>query len=160
MNDASGKLVDTNWYDYAYRTGVANNHNISISGATENTKYFLSAGQLEQQGMFINNDFRRQTGRFSLDQKVNSWITLGGTFNYSNSRTNGLATGSANGAAFSSSGAARLAFVQAPNVGPFNNDGTYNLRGNQIGYGNNLTGLQFQNAQYLLDKNANQGLKY
>ena len=154
MNDASGKLVDTNWYDYAYRTGVAKNHNISISGATENTKYFLSAGQLEQEGMFINNDFRRQTGRFSLDQKVNSWITLGGTFNYSNSRTNGLATGSANGAAFSSSGAARLAFVQAPNVGPFNNDGTYNLRGNQIGYGNNLTGLQFQNAQYLLDKNT------
>jgi TonB-linked SusC/RagA family outer membrane protein len=154
MKDASGNLVDTNWYDYAYRTGVAYNHSISISGATENTKYFLSAGQLEQEGMFINNDFRRQTGRFSLDQKVNSWVTLGGTFNYTNSRTNGLATGSANAAAFSSSGAARLAFVQAPNVGPFNNDGTYNLRGNQIGFGNNLTGLQFQNAKYLLDKNT------
>ena len=154
MNDASGKLIDTNWYDYAYRTGVAYNHNISISGATENTKYFLSAGQLEQEGMFINNDFRRQTGRFSLDQKVNSWITLGGTFNYTNSRTNGLNTGSANGSAFAASGAARLAIVQAPNVGPFNSDGTYNLRGNQIGYGNNLTSLNFVNAKYVTDNNT------
>ncbi|WP_414000284.1 SusC/RagA family TonB-linked outer membrane protein [Flavobacterium sp. W1B] len=154
MNDASGRLVDTNWYDYAYRTGVAYNHNISISGATESTKYFLSAGQLEQDGMFINNDFRRQTGRFALDHKVNSWVTLGGTFNYTNSRSNGLNTGSANGGAFNSSGAARLAFVQAPNVGPFNSDGTYNLRGNQIGYGNNLSPLQFGNAKYLIDNNT------
>lgn len=154
MTDANGKLVDTNWYDYTYRTGVAYNHSINISGATEGTKYYLSAGQLEQEGMFINNDFRRQTGRFSLDHKVNSWITLGGTFNYTNSRTNGLNTGSANGAAFASSGAARLAFAQAPNVGPFNNDGSYNLRGNQIGYGNNITALQFGNVKYILDNNS------
>ncbi|WP_223151074.1 TonB-dependent receptor [Flavobacterium sp. GP15] len=154
MKDANGNLVDTNWYDYAYRTGVAFNHNLSISGATENTKYFLSAGQLEQEGMFINNDFRRQTGRFTLDQKVNSWINIGGTFSYTNAKTNGLNTGSANGAAFAASGAARLAFVQAPNVGPFNNDGTYNLRGNQIGYGNNLTALQYVNAKYLTDTNT------
>ena len=153
MNDANGKLVDTNWYDIIYRTGVATNHSVSISGGNENTKYFLSAGQLEQEGMFVNNDFRRQTGRFTLDQKVTSWLTLGGTFNYTNSRNNGISTGSVAGSTFDSSGAARLAFAQAPNVGPFNNDGTYNLAPTQIGQGNNLTPLQWPNVKYILDNN-------
>ncbi|MBG6062948.1 TonB-linked SusC/RagA family outer membrane protein [Flavobacterium sp. CG_9.1] len=153
MNDANGKLVDTNWYDLIYRTGVATNHSVSISGGNENTKYFLSAGQLEQEGMFVNNDFRRQTGRFTLDQKVTSWLTLGGTFNYTNSRNNGISTGSVAGSTFDSSGAARLAFAQAPNVGPFNNDGTYNLAPTQIGQGNNLTPLQWPNVKYILDNN-------
>lgn len=153
MNDANGKLVDTNWYDIIYRTGIATNHSVSISGGNENTKYFLSAGQLEQEGMFVNNDFRRQTGRFTLDQKVTSWLTLGGTFNYTNSRNNGISTGSVAGSTFDSSGAARLAFAQAPNVGPFNNDGTYNLAPTQIGQGNNLTPLQWPNVKYILDNN-------
>jgi len=154
INDANGRLVDTNWNDLIYRTGAATNHNISISGGNETTKYFLSAGQLEQEGMFRNNDFRRQTGRFTLDQKVNKWMTIGGTFNYTNSRNNGLSTGSTAGNNFASSGAARLAFAQAPNVGPFNNDGSYNLAPTQIGQGNNLTPLQWVNPQYVLDTNT------
>ncbi len=154
MNDANGNLVDTNWYDQTYRTGVSFNHNFSVSGASESTKYYLSVGQMKQEGMFINNDFKRQTGRFSLDHKVNSWISVGGTFNYTNSVNNGLNSGSANGSAFASSGAARLAFAQAPNVAPFNNDGTYNLRANSIGFGNNLSSLQFGNIKYLLDNNT------
>ena len=154
MNDANGKLVDTNWYDLIYRTGVATNHNVSISGGTESTKYFLSAGQLEQEGMFRNNDFRRQTARFTIDQKVTSWLTLGGTMNYTNSRNNGLSTGSTFGTNFSSSGAARLAFAQAPNVGPFNADGSYNLNATAIGQGNNKTALQWVNPQYILDTNT------
>ncbi len=154
MTDANGNLVDTNWNDIIYRTGAATNHSLSISGGNENTKYFLSAGQLEQEGMFVNNSFRRQTGRFTLDQKVNKWLTLGGTFNYTNSRNNGLSTGSTAGNNFASSGAARLAFAQAPNVGPFNNDGTYNLAPTQIGQGNNLSPLQWVNPQYILDTNT------
>ena len=154
MNDANGKLVDTNWYDLIYRTGVAKNHSFSVSGGSENTKYFLSAGQLEQEGMFRNNDFRRQTGRFTLDQKISSWLTIGGTFNYTNSRNNGLSTGSTFGTNFSSSGAARLAFAQAPNVGPFNSDGSYSLNATAIGQGNNKTSLQWVNPQYILDTNT------
>ena len=154
MTDANGKLVDTNWYDYIYRTGIATNHSVSISGGNENTKYFLSAGQLEQEGMFVNNDFRRQTGRFTLDQKVTSWLTLGGTFNYTNSRNNGLSTGSTFGSNFASSGAARLAFAQAPNVGPFNPDGSYSIDATGIGRGNNKSALQWVNPQYILDTNT------
>jgi TonB-linked SusC/RagA family outer membrane protein len=154
MNDANGNLVDTNWYDYAYRDGFANEQSVNISGATESTKYYLSVGRLDQEGMFINNDFKRINSRFSMDHKVTNWLSFGGVFNYTNSLTDGLSTGSANGGSFNSFGAARLAFAQAPNVGPYKNDGSYNLDGNVIGKGNNLSNLQWGNAKYVLDHNT------
>ncbi|MDP3311835.1 TonB-dependent receptor [Lutibacter sp.] len=154
MTDAEGNLVDTNWYDYAYRDGFANEQSLNISGATESTKYYLSLSHLDQEGMFINNDFKRINSRFSMDHKLNSWLSLGAVFSYTNSITDGLSTGSANGSSFASAGAARLAFAQAPNVGPFNADGTYNLLAGTIGKGNNKSNLQWANAKYLLDKNT------
>lgn len=157
MNDANGNLVDTNWYDVAYRTGISHEQSINVSGANETTKYFLSLGRLDQEGIFRRNDFKRLSTRFSLDHKVRSWMTVGGTVNYTTSTTDGLSTGSANGGSFASGGAARLAFAQSPNVAPFNNDGSYNITpggGSIIGQGNNKTTLQWTNAQYLLDKNT------
>ena len=153
MNDANGNLIDTRWYDYLYRTGFAQNHSVNVSGANEKTTYYFSAGFTDQEGMFRNNDYKRMTGRFNLDHKVTNAITIGGTFNYTNSVSNGLNTGST-GAAFNTSGAARLAFALAPNVSPYNADGTYNINttSGSIGSGNNKTPLTFTNGVLLLDK--------
>jgi TonB-linked SusC/RagA family outer membrane protein len=153
MTDASGKLIDTRWYDYIYRTGFAHSHTISASGANEKTNYYFSVGFTDQEGMFKNNDFKRMTGRFTFDHKVTDAITIGGTFNYTSSDNQGLNTGST-GAAFNTSGSARLAFALAPNVSPYNADGTYNINGTStIGQGKNLTALAFTNPVLLLDLN-------
>ena len=154
MTDANGKLVNTDWYDEVYRTGFGQNHNISVSGANEKTNYYLSANFTKQEGMLKNNDFERKTGRFTLDHKVNNWLSVGGSFNYSNTFNNGLNTGSTGGA-FNTSGVGRLPLVLAPNVGPFKNDGTYNINAaaNTIGQGNNLTALSFTNPVMLNDLN-------
>ena len=152
MNDAEGNLIDTRWYDHLYRTGFAQNHSLSVSGATEKTNYYFSTGFTDQEGMFVNNDYKRMTGRFTLDHKVTDWFTVGGTFNYTTSENEGLNTGST-GAAFNTSGAARLGFALAPNVSPYMPDGTYNINGstNSIGQGNNKTALAFTNPVQLLD---------
>ncbi|MGZ8537541.1 MAG: SusC/RagA family TonB-linked outer membrane protein, partial [Flavisolibacter sp.] len=152
MTDANGNLVDTDWYDVVYRTGTAHNHSLSLSGANDRTNYYFSTGFTDQAGMFINNNFKRMTGRFTLDHKVTNAISVGGTFNYTSSTNEGLNTGST-GAAFNTSGQARLAFALAPNVGPYKNDGTYNINGQTIGQGNNLSVLAFTNPKMLLDLN-------
>jgi TonB-linked SusC/RagA family outer membrane protein len=157
MTDANGKLVDTNWYDVAYRTGFSYDQSLNVSGANETTRYYLSLGRLDQEGIFKNNNFKRLTSRFTLDHKLYNWLNVGTVVNYTTAQTDGLSTGSANGGSFNSGGAARLAFAQSPNVAPFNNDGTYNITaggGSIIGKGNNKTNLQWTNAQYLLDKNT------
>jgi TonB-dependent starch-binding outer membrane protein SusC len=152
MTDANGNLVDTRWYDHVYRTGFAQSHSIAVSGANDKTTYYFSAGFTDQEGMFRNNDYKRMTGRFTLDHKVSNAITIGGTFNYTNTNTSGLNTGST-GAAFNTSGAARLAFGLAPNVSPYNPDGSYNINttSNTIGQGANKSALAFTNAVMLLD---------
>ena len=153
MTDAAGNLVDTRWYDHIFRTGFAQNHNLSVGGGTETTNYYFSAGFTDQEGMFRKNTFQRATGRFTLNHKVSNWLNVGGTFSYTSSENTGLNTGST-GASFNTSGAARLAIVLAPNVGPYNADGTYNLSGNNtIGYGNNKSVLNFTNPVQVLDQN-------
>jgi len=152
MTDANGNLIDTRWYDHIYRTGFAQSHSVAVSGANDKTTYYFSAGFTDQEGMFRNNAYKRITGRFTLDHKVTDAITIGGTFNYTNTNTSGLNTGST-GAAFNTSGAARLAFGLAPNVSPYNPDGSYNINttSNTIGQGANKSALAFTNAVMLLD---------
>lgn len=150
--DAAGKLVDTRWYDYIYRTGFSQNHNLSVSGANEKTTYYLSAGYSNQQGFIRNNSLERMSGRFSLDHSVTSAIKVGGVFGYTSNNNSGVNTGST-GLSFNTAGAARLAFVLAPNVSPYNNDGSYNINtaANTVGQGANLTPLNFSNPVALFD---------
>lgn len=151
--DNAGNPVSTSWYDVIYRTGVSQNHNMSISGANDKTSYFFSAAYTNQEGMIRQNDFKRLNATMSLEHKVNARLTIGGKFQYSNSNNFGVNSGSTPGGAFATSGIGRLGFNLAPNVPVFLNNGDYNLNraSNQIGQGANRTALQFTNPQVLLD---------
>ncbi|PWJ55910.1 TonB-linked SusC/RagA family outer membrane protein [Dyadobacter jejuensis] len=137
---ADGGFVDTRWYDYIYKTGTSHNHNLNISGATEATSYFASLGYSNQEGFMIKNTFERTNVRLNLDHKVTKKLSFGTNITYSNSENSNLTSGT--GAAFSLNNLARMGMVLPPNLSPFNEDGTYNIVGNSIGYGANsiLTG--------------------
>ena len=57
---------DTNWNDYIFRTGFQHNHNLSASGGTDKSQYYVSLGFTEQEGIIRANDFKRLSleGRF------------------------------------------------------------------------------------------------
>ena len=59
----------TDWLDEVTRTGVVNEHNLSISGGADKTKYLISAGLYDHQGIAKNNSMNRITGRINLDQE-------------------------------------------------------------------------------------------
>src|SRR5690606_15311861 len=116
--------------------------------------YYLSVGHTNQEGMIRENSFERTNGRLNLDHKANDWISLGANISYANSINRAPNTGSLPGQAFNTAGIARLAFVTAPIVAPFLNDGSYNIASNnQIGRLNNLQQVGFYNPVYILDKN-------
>src|SRR5690606_18120935 len=131
------------------------NHSINVSGATDRTQYYFSAGYTDQEGMIQKNDFKRLTTRLSVDQKVNNWFSLGGSLNYTNSKNTAPNTGSLPGQGFATAGLARLGFVLAPNVAAYNADGTYNLNlsANTIGWGANRSPINFYNPAYILNVN-------
>jgi TonB-linked SusC/RagA family outer membrane protein len=127
-NDANGNPIDTKWADYIYRQGFSHNNTLSVSGGNDNTTYYLSAGYTHQEGIIRKNDFNRKNILFNVDSRVNNVISIGGKISYSNEQ-NLAATpsGSLAGEGFGTAGLGRLVMVNAPNVSPYKNDGTYNI---------------------------------
>ena len=76
------------WQDALFRTGLRQEYNLSVRGGTKGINYSLSGGYFSQEGITINNDFRRLTLRGSIDVKAYKWLDLGATFNIGESRRN------------------------------------------------------------------------
>jgi TonB-dependent starch-binding outer membrane protein SusC len=150
--DLNGNPIGTNWADEVYQTGFQQSHAITISGATGNTNYFMSIGYTDQEGMIKKNYYTRKNARLNLDHRLNKYISLGGNISYTNGLSEAPNTGSLSGQAFNTGGAARLAFVLPPILGPYNNDGTYNINGAQIGsMGTGLPALGYYNPTAIFD---------
>jgi TonB-linked SusC/RagA family outer membrane protein len=153
--DANGQTIDTKWSDYIYRTGFSQDHNLNVSGGNDNTTYYFSLGYSDQQGIIRKNDFVRKNILFNVDSRVNNFLTVGGKISYSNELNLASNTsGSLNGEAFNTGGYGRIAMVNAPNVAPYNNDGSYNIANpaaNAVGSMNNSVVVGFYNPVVLLD---------
>ena len=151
-----GKLIDTRWYDYIYRTGLAHNNSLSISGATSETSYYFSLGYTKQNGFVEKNDFKRASIRFNIDQRVAKRIKVGTNVSYTKSYNQAPNTGSLAGEGFSSAGAARLAFLSPPNVSPYGDGlGGYNITSaNALGPGANTAAITTYNPFALIQLNT------
>lgn len=68
---------NTNWFDEITRTGFQTQHNISINGGTETTKYLVSGNFFKQNGVVKNNGMDRFTGRVNLEQQVSKYVKIG-----------------------------------------------------------------------------------
>lgn len=77
-----------NYQDYIFRTGVGTDNAVSVSGGSENTKFYTSAGYFSNQGIIKNTDFKRINFRANLDQTINKWAKMTAGFNYIHSNAN------------------------------------------------------------------------
>jgi TonB-linked SusC/RagA family outer membrane protein len=151
-----GNPINTKWYDHVYRTGVQHSNTVSVSGANNSTSYYFSAGYTDQQGIIKRNDFKRVSGLMNLDHKVGTVVNIGGKIQFSNEKNLAAVSSGSLGDAFSTAGLGRVVLVTAPNISPFNNDGTYNYSGALIGVMNNKQGqVGFNNPVIQLDQNRN-----
>lgn len=69
---------ETDWvYDVASRTGVIQNHNVSVAGGTDKAKYYVSLDYLDQKGVLKGYDYKRYSIRTNLDINVTKWLRFG-----------------------------------------------------------------------------------
>lgn len=97
---ASGQSVlpgqyDTDWYGEILRNAWTHNHNFSLSGGSERTTHFLGFGYLEDEGIVLNNKFKRFNIRANTDYKINSKVSLGLNASYTNSDNKDVNLGAA-----------------------------------------------------------------
>ena len=155
-NGPDGSPINTKWYDFIYRTGNQRSNSVNVSGANEATSYYLSAGYTDQQGILKRNEFKRISVLLNIDHKVNSVISLGGKVQYSNEQNLAAVSSGSLGDAFATAGLGRVGLVTAPNIAPYNNDGSYNYSGALIGVMGNKQGqVGFNNPVIQLDQNRN-----
>jgi iron complex outermembrane receptor protein len=61
---------DTDWQDEVLRTGVSHNHNVSISGGNQKTKYMASVNYMNRQGVVLGTGMNRVNARTLLTSSL------------------------------------------------------------------------------------------
>jgi len=152
--DPSGKPYNTDWQNVIFRKGFQQNHAISISGGTETSNYYVSAGFANYEGDIVGNSQRKYNVRANAEQKALNFLTIGFTSAVTYTQNQGLNTG-----ASALSGNVTNALLSFPNVPVMNPDGSYDISadGTTLGQGANLSGIDnnYPNIKYVLDHNIN-----
>jgi len=110
--------VDTDWQAAVLRANAfQQDHNLSMSGATDKSNYYFSLGYTTQEGVTLPNEMNRFSARANVEQKVNKWLTLGTNIGITQTDYEGLNAGenSLSGNIFS-------AIRQLPNTPIYNPD--------------------------------------
>jgi TonB-linked SusC/RagA family outer membrane protein len=78
-----------NWPGLVEQSGLRQSHSVSVSGGSDKSKAYLSAGFYGDDGMIKFNNLKQYNLLLNLDQTVNSWMKAGvqAGFVYSNSNT-------------------------------------------------------------------------
>lgn len=91
--DLSKPMPGTDWLDEVTRTGYMHQHNLSINGGGERTRYMASFNYMNQEGVVKNNGTSRISARINLDQVINKYVSVGLTANYSQNRYDNVPLG-------------------------------------------------------------------
>lgn len=68
---------ETDWLDEISQTGINQDHNVSLSGGTDNMKYFVSGEYLNQKGILKGYQYKRYSFRMNFDVNVTDYLTIG-----------------------------------------------------------------------------------
>jgi TonB-linked SusC/RagA family outer membrane protein len=77
QQEIDNQQVQPNAIDAIMHTGKTQQHNISMSGVSNKTNYYISGNYVDQEGVLRNSDYKRFSGRFNLDQGIGENIKVG-----------------------------------------------------------------------------------
>ena len=70
--------TDVNWLDEGFSdNALLQNYELSVSGATEKTNYYVSGGYYDQEGIAPGSDFNRYSLRANIEQRAAKWLKVG-----------------------------------------------------------------------------------
>lgn len=84
-----GNYTPTDWMDEATRTGLLQDHAVSISGGTQNVQYFVSGGFLDEKGVVEGYRYKRASFRSNVDAKINDYLKVGTSAFFTNNNYDG-----------------------------------------------------------------------
>jgi TonB-linked SusC/RagA family outer membrane protein len=89
MFDANGKpLYNTDWLKESLQHKLSQNHQVGVTGGSNNNLYGLFLGYRDDNGLLLNSYLKRYSARFVLDLKPKDWLRMGGSVSYNNQEEN------------------------------------------------------------------------
>ncbi|MFT5252179.1 MAG: TonB-linked SusC/RagA family outer membrane protein [Flavobacteriales bacterium] len=80
--------INTDWFDAITRTGEYTQNNVSVSGSSENIKYFFSLGNYEEKAVLNGLNFNRTTFRNNNEYKISKKLTINQNFSFGLTNSN------------------------------------------------------------------------
>ena len=80
-NYLAGNEID--WVDEVLRIAPIQNYNLSMSGKSNRSNYYVSASYTNEQGIQLNDEFSRITLHSNVESKITEWLTVGLNSSYS-----------------------------------------------------------------------------
>ncbi|WP_455625406.1 SusC/RagA family TonB-linked outer membrane protein [Parabacteroides sp.] len=154
MYDNDGNVISTDWSDLLFQTGNIMNHDISVSGGSDDVNYYISTGIMDQDGITVGDEFNRYSFKANTNFTATDWLKGGFNGSYSNTQQKNVDDGFGTGA-YSINGFSRMAAILPSNIPAYNEDGTaYMDNGKYLGYGNNSIGCTYYNPMSYIDTQA------
>ncbi|WP_210463949.1 SusC/RagA family TonB-linked outer membrane protein [Rufibacter roseolus] len=75
----------SNWQDQVFRTAGYNQFDLTASGGTEKTRFYVGGSYTDQEGILLGNNFKRASARINIDHNATDKLTIG--VNFSLART-------------------------------------------------------------------------
>lgn len=85
-------VAGVDWQGETFNPTWSQDHNVTIMGGTDNTKYNGSLSRYVENGIFKNSGFDKTTAKFRLDQKINKKVSFNLTVNYAMTNRKGVGT--------------------------------------------------------------------
>lgn len=124
-------LTPDNWYDAAYKTGLRQEYNTSISAGTERSSFYASFNYLDNEGITKNSQFNRLTGRLKADYQAKDWLKVSANMSYTHYESQLM---SGDGESGSSGSTLAFASAIAPIYPLYIRDGQGNIMQDEYGF--------------------------
>jgi TonB-dependent SusC/RagA subfamily outer membrane receptor len=67
----------TDWQRALFQRAAMQQHQVSVSGGTEKTTFYVSGERMMQEGVGLGSGFERTSVRVNVDNKVRNWLSIG-----------------------------------------------------------------------------------
>lgn len=113
--------VNTDWFDLLTRTGNHTQLDLSASGGTEKTKFYVSGSHYVAKAALLGSDFSRSTGNLKLSNQVSEKLFINGGLQVNHRRNHTQADAGTFG------NPVRMYSIYQPWLRAYNDDGTYDF---------------------------------
>ena len=79
----------TDWQDVLFRNAPIQQHQFSVSGGNNVSRFFTSAGYFDQEGILVGTNYKRANFRINSDHQIAKFLKIGQTLTFSYDKSRG-----------------------------------------------------------------------